>query len=113
MACQCFYADLLFSKAADALEDRLKLQDEFNVVAPGAFYFDEKAPSDRLKAISAKVQDFYFGSEGCVLDKINTTFHQLSHLYSDRLFLASAIRFMNLYSKWATTYPYLYTFNKV
>lgn len=80
-------------------------------IAPAAFYFDEKAPSDKLKELGDKVREYYFGPEFSLDD--NATFLQLSHLYSDRLFVASAIRFMNLYARHAPTYPYIYTFNKV
>lgn len=102
---------MLFTGGDFAVRERNRLQANFSAVAPGAFYFDEKAPVSRLKEIADKVEQFYFGSQFSLDD--NSTFPQLCHLYSDRMFLASGVRFMNLYAKHAPTFPYLYTFNKV
>ncbi|CAL8128847.1 unnamed protein product [Orchesella dallaii] len=104
------WAAALLYAGSYAVEARENLQANWTTYAPLAFYFDETAEPQRVGEIAKKVEDFYFPAGFSLND--SSTFNQLTNLYTDRIFVASAVHFINLYSKHAPTYPYLYTYDR-
>jgi len=79
-------------------------------VAPITFYYDddysEHLSPIRRKKISQAVRTFYFGDRQVNHDSSA----DLTHLYSDRLFIHGVVKTARYHSKFAPVYPYVFKY---